>query len=123
MRDRLIELLDDTLQDWECDVSNKTLTEIAEHLWDNGVIVTPCVVGDRLYDIYEAKVNGYGDIREMKVTEIKIILDKRNKPWLIISGYYFAFEDFGKTVFLTKEEAEAKLKELKERGTEDGTGG
>ena len=82
MRDRLIELLEDTLQDWECDVSNKTLTEIAEHLWDNGVIVTPCVVGDRLYDIYEAKANGYGDIREMKVTEIKINLDNRKNRGL-----------------------------------------
>ena len=27
------------------------------------------------------------------------------------SEYYFDFDDFGKTVFLTKEEAEAKLKE------------
>jgi hypothetical protein len=35
----------------------------------------------------------------------------------------FDLGDFGKTVFLTKEEAEAKLKELKERGTENGTGG
>ena len=37
-----------------------------------------------------------------------------NRVHLIIDSWYFNFEDFGKTVFFTKEEAEAKLKELKE---------
>lgn len=40
-RDRLVELLKDTLHEWECDVSIKTVTEIAEHLISNGVIVSP----------------------------------------------------------------------------------
>ena len=39
-RERLIELLEDTLHEWESDVSVQTLTEIAEHLIENGVIVT-----------------------------------------------------------------------------------
>lgn len=41
-RERLIELLEDTLHEWESDVSVQTLTEIAEHLIENGVIVPPC---------------------------------------------------------------------------------
>ena len=39
-RERLIELLEDTLHEWESDASVQTLTEIAEHLIENGVIVT-----------------------------------------------------------------------------------
>ena len=39
-RERLIELLEDTLHEWESDVSVQTLTEIAKHLIENGVIVT-----------------------------------------------------------------------------------
>ena len=38
-RDRLIELLEDTLHEWECDVQTETLSLIAEHLLANGVIV------------------------------------------------------------------------------------
>ena len=48
-RDRLVELLKDTLHEWECDVSIKTVTEIADHLISNGVIVPPCNVGDTVY--------------------------------------------------------------------------
>ena len=50
-KDRLIELIEDTLQEWECDVSEKTISEIAEHLIENGVIVPPCKVGDTVYKI------------------------------------------------------------------------
>lgn len=77
------------------------------------LLVIPCKVGDTIYDIYESVNNkGFEDgaINELKVTEIHINLDKRNRPWLIISGYMFAFEDFGKTVFFSREEAEEALK-------------
>ena len=50
-KNRLIELLEDTLHEWECDVSIKTLTEITEHLIANGVIVPPCKVGDEIWVI------------------------------------------------------------------------
>ncbi len=77
-------------------------------------VVLPCEVGDTLYDIYEAVANGEGNIRVLKVTEIHIHLDKRNKAWLIVGGYYFAIDDFGKTVFRAREEAEKALGERKE---------
>ena len=38
MRDRLVELLQDTLREWECDVQPKTVLQIAEHLVENGVV-------------------------------------------------------------------------------------
>lgn len=43
MKDKLIELLKDTLHEWECDAQPETISQIAEHLLENGVIVTPCV--------------------------------------------------------------------------------
>ena len=82
-----------------------------EDLEEQGrLVVLPCKAGDTVYDIYEAKANGDGEIRALKVTDIHIRLDKRNKEWIIICGYYFDLADFGKTVFLTREEAEAALK-------------
>lgn len=38
MRDRLVELLKDTLCEWECDVQPETVLQIAEHLVENGVV-------------------------------------------------------------------------------------
>lgn len=114
-RERLIELLlkSDPLheRDLDDDLCDGEVEAIADCLLANGVIVLPCKVGDMLYDIYDAVSNGGGNIVEIKVPEIHINLDRRNKPWLIVSNYYFAFEDFGKTVFLTREEAEKALAE------------
>lgn len=53
MLERLKELLEDTLLDWECDVSKETVSEIAEHLIENGVIVTPCVVYNKKHERYQ----------------------------------------------------------------------
>lgn len=100
--ERLTALLDNAPAD---PAGNRNVRTLAEYLLANGVIVPPCKVGDTLYDIY-----GNGNFSERKVTEINVRLDKRNKPWLIICGYFFAFEDFGKNVFLTREEAERALK-------------
>ena len=38
MRDRLVELLKDTLCEWECDVQPETVLQIAEHLVENDVV-------------------------------------------------------------------------------------
>ena len=86
------------------------LRELAQADREGRVVVLPCKVGDTLYDIYEAMGNGTGEIRELKVTDIHIHLDKRSKEWLIAGGYYFSLSDFGKTVFLTREDAEAALR-------------
>ena len=112
MRERLIEMIKqvykichDTPHCTKCDYAGKGVEcfqhHIADHLLANGVIVPPCKVGDVLYDTYDCE-----NIREIKVTEINIRLDKRNKPWIILGGYYYAFSDLGDTLFLTREEAE-----------------
>lgn len=113
-RDRLIEILQDTLHEWECDVSIKTLTEIAEHLLANGVIVPPCKVGDTLYEITSRNT-----ISEYEVTAIRIELFNVFIDWKLTQGFVDRYisdmpvGEIGKTVFLTREEAEKALEEKK----------
>ena len=101
MKNRLIELLEGTLEDWECDVSDKTISEIAEHLIENGVIASPCKLGDKIYQtdgirIYESTIS------EITFTAQKMICVTEN----------IAFDEtaIGKIIFLDKKEAQAKLK-------------
>ena len=109
-RDRLIELLEDTLHEWECDVQSETLSQIAEHLIENGVIVPPCKVGDTVYVIYNNKVT-IG-----KVDSLDVVIEESDTSYVagvkffdritMIKGF-----SFGLNVFLTKEEAEKALAE------------
>ena len=83
---------------------------MADHLLANGVILPPCKVGDTVYTIFE------GDIEALK-----IIYAKTEESTESIRKYYDAENKFlkmpfadchiGKSIFLTKEEAEEKLKE------------
>jgi len=111
-RDRLIELVDKAKEEYANDITDHTETDyIVECLLNNGVIVPPCKVGDTVYTIFE------GDIEALKV-----IYTKTEESVEFVYRYYDAKNGFlsmpftnrsiGKTVFLTKEEAEAKLKEL-----------
>ena len=121
-RGRLVELLQGANKEaWClinmscCEEKLKLLEKIeelrADYLLENGVIVPPCKVGDV---VYEVDLPEYGII-VCKVT--KALYDSEEVIINVIDGhgkgseYYFDFDDFGKTVFLTKEEAEAKLKE------------
>ena len=65
----------------------------------------PVAVGDTVYIIYS---DGDGSfIEEPKVEEVST-----HRIW--IDSMYFDYPDIGKTVFLTKESAEAALKEMSE---------
>lgn len=113
-RDRLIEILQDTLHEWECDVSIKTLTEITEHLIANGVIVPPCKVGDILYEICERRRNNKWEkvIAKRVVHGIEIGLNGSLCARCGTTITVF-FSGLGKTVFLTREEAEKALEVMK----------
>jgi len=103
-RNKLIEILQDTLHEWECDVSIKTLTEITEHLIENGVICLPCKVGDKIYQTdgirtYEST------IREIEISSTNIVYCTES----------IAFDEraIGDSIFLTREEAEKALEGMK----------
>ena len=121
MRDRLIEILNESFaEQYRKQGVLLTAPHTAEHLLANGVIVPPCKVGDTVYylttedtekelnvtDIFCGTVQGLG----FDGTNIWISAKYTNGLF-----YYHKSTDFGKTVFLTKEEAE---KALAERSTE-----
>lgn len=113
MRDRLIELIDDcrTMDGYGMDLVEKQ----ANYLLANGVIVPPCKVGDTVYKIMDIE-SVHRQMLELKVLRIEIE-EPTIRFWCqTVKKYRYNFDeldidDFGKTVFLTKDEAEKALKE------------
>ena len=91
--------------------------ERADYLIANGVILPPCKVGDTVYYIEGAYYNSKRKtVSPIKVTEISWKCDRSGRDLgfaLIANGTRYKFSSIGKTVFLTREEAEKKLKENK----------
>jgi hypothetical protein len=104
-RERLIELIQTILDGvpWG-EITMYTAQDIADHLLANGVIVPPCKVLDKIYII----TNISQEIVESVV--IGIWMADGVFSLLTIHGTVIA-DNIGKTVFLTKEEAEKALKE------------
>lgn len=106
MRDRLEELILNAERDFAN--SGKPVLDIekyvADHLLANGVIVPPCKVGETVWFIRNGK------IIETKVD--KIVLKYRGLYIKLDcnSMYETSCNSIGKTVFLTKEEAEKALR-------------
>lgn len=98
-RERLIELLDQN-----CGyVEEQKAETLADHLLASGVIVPPVKVGDTVYHF------GYSfDVEKIEILQDETIYRCGNPG----TDDYMAFceSDIGKTVFLTKEEAEKALK-------------
>ena len=83
-------------------IDEKHRLDTVDYLLANGVIVPPCKVGDVVYDIHYGKVFG-GKV---------IMLNMFDDCFTFVAsgGRYYKDDDIGKTVFLTKEEAEQALK-------------
>ena len=123
-RDRLIEIIRQGKDMTPCAKDNDYRCEgikcadcesesIADHLLANGVIVPPCKVGDKVWWLTTANWQQ----TEWKIVEVKVsaIQQKADKSWKIrithnSSVWEFKVEDIGTRYFLTKEEAEKKIK-------------
>ena len=122
MRDRLIELINQKQEagwrfigdGYTTDVFN---FELADYLLANGVIVPPCKVGDTVYAFSDTM----GTVLEYFVENLTIAYLEENqncytyeancvKECVLLDSIDFDFDDIGKTVFLTREEAEQALK-------------
>ena len=95
-----------------------SLFAIVDHLLDEGVIVPPCKLGQTVYvlqlrEIYECRVN---EICISAGNNNVVVLDRFINGFLIRRYGAEYFNAFGKTVFLTKEEAEKALAERNENG-------
>ena len=127
MIDRLIELIVNGVVAFSTSTVEYPLYEyIADHLLANGVIVPPCKVGDTVYVRWAInKACEYG-IYPVKVYALRWDTKKNNFRVCVegdfqISAYggtytqyyraAFTWDNVGKSIFLTKEEAERALKE------------
>ena len=112
MRDKLIEILNETFAEQYEKRGLLTAPHTADHLLANGVIVPPVELGSK-YKVY-IPVKGTTVVYETKVYGIGIdedgdmVINPKEYPEEVISinGY-----NIGKNVFLTKELAEKALAE------------
>jgi hypothetical protein len=109
-------------------VDGTKVEDVVDHLIAEGVIVPPCKVGDTVYSLREVSCEdidgahteceyyGFGtDDRICTLNKPQKCPHKYRIFKCLVTEYNllsFA-RQWGKTVFLTKEEAEAKLKEMK----------
>lgn len=90
------------------------MKELAEADKDGRLVVLPCKVGDRLYE-----VTGRKTISVYKVKSIRVELFGLFIEWDIVEGFVWQSlsginaGEIGKTVFLTREEAEKALEAMK----------
>ncbi|MBQ8497821.1 MAG: hypothetical protein IJ489_10270 [Clostridia bacterium] len=104
------------LEDFE-EFDEVTVADIADHLLANGVIVPPCKVGDTVY-IVDGTTDG---IVEGKITHFEFNIYTTPREWITVRGNYPFFGELevknridlliGKTLFLTRGEAEKALAE------------
>ena len=86
------------------------LRELAEADKDGRLVVLPCKAGDTLWNI-KLVFSFYKDPKEETVDRFAVSDDGVSA--ICRSGYKFRIERIGKTVFLTREAAEAELEAQK----------
>lgn len=102
---------------WENNYHN-VLQKLADYedLEEQGFLLRlPCKLGDTIYSIAnDGKIYPVKATREVRIVNgvLHIICESCRYSDLV------SYDDIGKTIFLTKSEAEAKLKELRSRENE-----
>lgn len=124
MRDRLVELLKkaDKYASGVCTDYDEAQEVCAEYLLAEGVIVPPCKVGQKIYMPWNWKgIEGIAilTVERISITEagVSVRTDFYSDDYAYFSAYelgVFRFKHFGKTVFLTREEAEKAIEERRE---------
>ena len=116
-REKLIELIINSVSG----CARNWAETIADYLLANGIIVPPCKVGDTVYRVTKL-CNGKSFVSEGIVFEISSTYEAGTSKtrfffWANGDEYtsrhyslWCELTDFGKTVFLTREEAEKALK-------------
>lgn len=90
------------------------LRELAEADKDERVVVLPCKVGDRLYEVTGRKTISVYKVRAIRVELFGLFIEwdlDEGFVWQSLSGV--SAGEIGKTVFLTREEAEKALEAMK----------
>lgn len=112
-RDRLIELFssfgDGTYNGSGTIIDGTKVDDVADYLLANGVIVPPFKFGSTIWIIRNREIYPH-KIDHLVISEFGMYSTGISLKWCV--------GKLGNTVFLTKEEAEEKLKELKENATQ-----
>lgn len=101
------------------DYSISRMVELMKADVEGRVVALPCKVGDMLYE-----VTGRKTISVYKVKAIRVELFSLFIEWDIVEGFVWQYlnginaNEIGKTVFLSREEAEKALREME--GKKDG---
>lgn len=100
---------EDVAERWKLtsDIPIDRLRELAQADRDGRCVVLPCKAGDTVYSAFPLC-----EVSSHQIRKIEIEADGS----FACSALMIPFSDFGKTVFLTREEAEAKLKEREKNG-------
>lgn len=113
MRDRLIELIKDSLKK-HIGKSCLLAENITDDLLASGVIVPPCKVGDKIFFVHDmCDENGKEYVEISNGWCVSFSLDGL---WMFVryegglTMWHCIANDLGTTLFLTKEEAEKALK-------------
>nr|DAG23537.1 MAG TPA: hypothetical protein [Caudoviricetes sp.] len=91
------------------------LRELAEADKEGRLVVLPCRVGDRLYEVTGRKTISVYKVRAIRVELFGLFIE-----WDIVEGFVWQSlsginaGEIGKTVFLTREEAEKALEAMKD---------
>ena len=115
-RDRLIELLEEAkikAQDTIGSMNNGFGAWYADDLLDNGVIVPLCKVGDTVYQVTRNFISEFR-VRFVEISTCgNLFLHTDLISGIVYTGEVFSESDIGKTVFLTREEAEKALEDMR----------
>ena len=113
-RERLVELLKETFEYTRgtCIDFDEAAEINADYLMSNNVVVLPCVVGQTVWCIYN-----YEKPKEFQVAVLS--MSENHYSFTIeankgVFKHYCDKDAVGKWVFFTKEEAEAKLREMRD---------
>lgn len=91
------------------------MRELAEADRDGRLVVLPCKVGDRLYEVTGRKTISVYKVRAIRVELFGLFIE-----WDIVEGFVWQSlsginaGEIGKTVFLTREEVEKVLEAIKD---------
>lgn len=121
MREKMIELLrkaseNNYLMHYDlsdlCDSWSGCAERMADYLLDNGVVMLPCKIGETVYSV-ENVWNGRKTEKKVVTRIIDRIAGNELNPLYMVSTnpyeIHYLPSEFGKTVFLSKEEAEKAL--------------
>lgn len=92
--------------------------DICDDFKDKSLFVElPCKVGDEVWEIRDPKIFDK-KIVKLEIISVNFLISTYSKKMNVIAqnsrgaNLLLEYEDFGKTVFFTEEEAKAKLKEI-----------